>query len=352
MWIFFKRLFNVGKAKAHAKLDKVEDPVALTEQSIKDLKQDLAESMKSLAEMKALAIRTKRDVQQAHRAADQYEQRAMQFIGKAEQGDITMDEADRYALKALGQKDQILRVSSANEQNLRAYENMIRKLEIDIQKIRTQINTWEGELKTLKVRSRLSETSRRLNERMSSLSKNSMSDMLDDMKMKVEEQEALAQSYEDIAINDSGSLKCQCQRDSTEEKPSFACGDTDPLSCNDYQVNDGCGLGNLCTIKRGRFPSCPGVAACGETITNSCGEVCSVGGACDDPIVACTDTTWEPSESSTCSGETFTQTSNCGTSRSQIGTKDCSVSPPPACTKICLPGEGLCSDCTCKRACV
>ena len=204
MWIFFKRLFNVGKAKAHAKLDKVEDPVALTEQSIKDLKQDLAESMKSLAEMKALAIRTKRDVQQAHRAADQYEQRAMQFIGKAEQGDITMDEDDRYALKALSQKDQILRVSSANEQNLRAYENMIRKLELDVQKIRTQINTWEGELKTLKVRSRLSETSRRLNERMSSISNNSMSNMLEDMKMKVEEQEALAQSYEDVATLDDG----------------------------------------------------------------------------------------------------------------------------------------------------
>lgn len=199
MWIFFKRLLNVGKAKAHAKLDKVQDPVALTEQAIKDLKQDLAESMKSLAEMKALAIRTKRDVQQAHRAADQYEQRAMQFIAKAEQGDITMDEADRYALKALAQKDQILRVSSANEQNLQAYENMIRKLEIDIQKIRTQINTWEGELKTLKVRSRLSETSRRLNERMSSIGNSSMSTMLEDMKMKVEEQEALAQSYEDVA---------------------------------------------------------------------------------------------------------------------------------------------------------
>ncbi len=203
MWIFFKRLFNVGKAKAHAKLDKVEDPVAITEQAIKDLKQDLAESMKSLAEMKALAIRTKRDVQQAHRAAGQYEQRAMQFISKAEQGDITMDEADRYALKALAQKDQILRVSSANEQNLSAYENMIRKLEIDVQKIRTQINTWEGELKTLKVRSRLSETSRRLNERMSSLGKSSMSNMLEDMKMKVEEQEALAQSYEEVNSEDN-----------------------------------------------------------------------------------------------------------------------------------------------------
>lgn len=52
MWIFFKRILNLGKAKAHEKLDKIQDPVALTEQSIKDLKQDLAESMKSLAEMK------------------------------------------------------------------------------------------------------------------------------------------------------------------------------------------------------------------------------------------------------------------------------------------------------------
>ncbi|AFM04466.1 phage shock protein A (IM30), suppresses sigma54-dependent transcription [Bernardetia litoralis DSM 6794] len=198
MWIFFKRLFRIGKTKAHSKLDKVEDPVALTEQSIKDLKQDLAESMKSLAEMKALAIRTKRDVNKEHRAANQYEQRAMQFLTKAEKGDITEQEADNYAIKALAQKDQILRVSSANEQNLRAYENMIRKLEIDIQKIRTQINTWEGELKTLKVRSRLSETSRRLNERMSSISNSSMSNMLEDMKTKVEEQEALAQSYEDV----------------------------------------------------------------------------------------------------------------------------------------------------------
>ncbi len=204
MWIFFKRLFKIGKTKAHAKLDKVEDPVALTEQSIKDLKHDLSESMKSLAEMKALAIRTKRDVQQSHRAANQYEQRAIQFITKGKKGDITTEEADSYATKALGQKNQILRVSSANEQNLRAYENMIRKLEVDIQKIRTQINTWEGELKTLKVRSRLSETSRRLNERMSSISNNSMNNMLEDMKTKVEEQEALAQSYEDIAnTNDS-----------------------------------------------------------------------------------------------------------------------------------------------------
>lgn len=129
-----------------------------------------------------------------------------------------------------------------------------------------------------------------------------------------------------IAIDSGGDIKCQCQRDKTLEKPSFACGDQDPQSCVDYEVNDGCGLGNLCTIKRGKFPTCPKVAACDESVTNSCGEVCSVGPPCG---ISCTDTTWTADESTVCSGEVFTQTSNCGATRTAIGTKDCSSSSSP-----------------------
>ncbi|WP_034730691.1 hypothetical protein [Bacteriovorax sp. Seq25_V] len=156
-----------------------------------------------------------------------------------------------------------------------------------------------------------------------------------------------------LAVEIGGEIKCQCQRDKTLEKPSFACGDTDPQSCVDYQVNDGCGLGNLCTIKRGKFPTCPGVAACGETITNSCGEVCSQGAACG----TCTDTSWTEDPSTVCMGDVFTQVSNCGSTRSAVGTKDCSSSPPdssllcpavkPYCNKAyqeCKCGRWVCSD--------
>ena len=38
---FFKRLFKIGQAEAHSALDKLEDPIKLTEQGIRDLKQDL-----------------------------------------------------------------------------------------------------------------------------------------------------------------------------------------------------------------------------------------------------------------------------------------------------------------------
>ena len=46
-------------------------------------------------------------------------------------------------------------------------------------------------------------------------------------------------------------------------------------------------------------------------------------GPCSGAV--CTDTTWSPSKSSVCSGESFTQTSNCGNIRTQQGTKDCGV---------------------------
>ncbi|ABW65875.1 hypothetical protein [Desulfosudis oleivorans] len=56
---------------------------------------------------------------------------------------------------------------------------------------------------------------------------------------------------------------------------------------------------------------------------------------CDDtaPVVededeVCVDTTWTPARSTVCSGESFTQTSNCGNTRTKTGTKTC----VPTCT--------------------
>lgn len=157
-----------------------------------------------------------------------------------------------------------------------------------------------------------------------------------------------------IAIEEfGGQLKCQCQRDKTIEAPSFACGQIDTNSCTDYLVNDGCGLGNKCTIKRGNYPACPRVAACGESVTNSCGEICSVGAPCSNN--QCTDNSWTPAVSTICEGLTFSQTSNCGASRTEIGTKDCSAPGgggsscgSPCSRKFkyekCCGGRRICSD--------
>ena len=102
----FRRLFKIGQAEANSAVDKLEDPIKMTEQGIRDLKNDLSSALQAMAEVKALAIRSKNDAEkEADRAAD-YEKKAVLLLKKAESGEITMEEADRLASECLVSKDQ------------------------------------------------------------------------------------------------------------------------------------------------------------------------------------------------------------------------------------------------------
>ena len=64
----FARLFKVGQAQAHNIVDKLEDPIKLTEQGIRDLKTDLQGAMQGLAEVKGIAIRLGKESEEARTA--------------------------------------------------------------------------------------------------------------------------------------------------------------------------------------------------------------------------------------------------------------------------------------------
>ena len=68
----FKRIFKMGEAEAHSAVDKLENPIKMTEQGIRDLKKDLDKSLHALAEVKAMAIRSKNDVQTFQNKAKDY----------------------------------------------------------------------------------------------------------------------------------------------------------------------------------------------------------------------------------------------------------------------------------------
>jgi phage shock protein A len=72
---FFQRLFKMGEAEAHAAIDKLENPIRLTEQGIRDLKNDLDKSLQALAEVKAMSIRSKNEASSYKNKAADYEKR-------------------------------------------------------------------------------------------------------------------------------------------------------------------------------------------------------------------------------------------------------------------------------------
>jgi phage shock protein A len=201
----FKRLFKIGEAEAHAAIDKMENPIKLTEQGIRDLKKDLDKALQSLAEVKAMAIRSKNDMIQNKNKADNYESKAIQLLKKAEAGEIDPAEADRLATEALTKKEEAMGQSARAKEEKERMDASIAKLEQNIRHLRSNISKWENELKTLKARDKVNSATKNLNKQLASIDSTSTVSMLEKMKDKVEQDEALAQSYGEIA-NESRSV--------------------------------------------------------------------------------------------------------------------------------------------------
>ncbi|MDW3197403.1 MAG: PspA/IM30 family protein [Cytophagales bacterium] len=195
----FKRMFKMGEAEAHSALDKLENPIKLTEQGIRDLKKDLDASLKALAEVKAMAIRAKNDVQTNMSKAKDYENKAMLLLKKAQSGEMEASDADRLATEALSRKEEFTAALTQSKNEQDRFENNVSQLDGKVKKLRAEISKYENELRTLKARVKVSEATAKVNKQMAQIDSSSTVSMLERMKDKVAQQEALAEAYGDIA---------------------------------------------------------------------------------------------------------------------------------------------------------
>lgn len=195
----FKRLFKIGQAETNSAIDQMEDPIKMTEQGIRDMKEDLDKSLEALAQVKALAIRAKNDQDEYQNKADDYQNKAIVILKKAHKQEMDSAEADRLAKEALLQKEaseqQVIR---AKEESAK-FDNNVAQLQKSIQTIKGNIGNWENELKTLKARVKVSNATKSLNKQMAQLDSTGTVSMLERMKEKVAQEEALAEAYGDIA---------------------------------------------------------------------------------------------------------------------------------------------------------
>ncbi|MHA7055942.1 PspA/IM30 family protein [Aquimarina sp. M1] len=196
---FFKRLFKIGEAEANSAIDKMEDPIKMTEQGIRDMKVDLEKSLEALAQVKALAIRSKNDTEEFATKAEDYEQKAMLILKKSQSGDLETSEADRLAKEALIKKEESLQHVTRGKDETEKFEGSVSQLEKNVEEIKQNISKWENELKTLKARVKVSAATKNVNKQMAEIDSSSTVSMLERMKDKVNQEEALAEAYGDIA---------------------------------------------------------------------------------------------------------------------------------------------------------
>ncbi|WP_027419416.1 PspA/IM30 family protein [Crocinitomix catalasitica] len=195
----FRRLFRIGSAEANSMVDKLEDPIKMTEQGIRDLKGDLGKALEALAEVKALAIRARNDAESDTEKAKDYEKKAVLLLKRAEKGEISMEEADRLASECLVQKESNMANATTNRNNQVKFEASVAKLDGNIKNLKKNVQRYEVELKTLRARAKVSSATKNINKQLADIDSSSTVSMLERMKEKVAQEEALAESYGEIA---------------------------------------------------------------------------------------------------------------------------------------------------------
>lgn len=217
----FQRLFSVGKAEVHSAIDKFEDPIKMTEQGIRDLKNDLNSAMTNLAEVKGQAIRLRKQAEDNKKASADWERKAMVLLQKAQSGDLDAGEADRLATEALSRKSEADSRISQFEQDAEMQEDMATKLQSQVEKLKSTIATHENELISLRARAKTAAATKKINKQLAKVDSSGTIAMLERMKERVEEDESLSQAYGEIA-GESKSVD-----DEIDAALSTSSGDTD-----------------------------------------------------------------------------------------------------------------------------
>ena len=194
-----QRLFKIGQSEAHAAVNQLEDPIKLTEQGLRDLRQDLDKALHGLAEVKAMAIRARNEAEGYRTKAADYESKAVLLLQRAHKGDLDLGEADRLATEALLKKAENEAHAARSAQDQAKFEQSAAQVDQSMQTLKATIGQWENELKTLKARVMVSTATATINKQLAQLDSSGTVALLERMKEKVAVQEALGEAYGEIA---------------------------------------------------------------------------------------------------------------------------------------------------------
>lgn len=197
----FKRLLKIGQAEIHALVDMMEDPISLSEQGIRDMKKQLSETTESSAKVRATIIRTENHIHEKEKEATELAEKAKLALTKVQDGELAAAQGEKLASEALLTKKRILEETQTLREEINEHESKRDEINTHIEVLKFNIAKWEKELTTLRAKQKVNEAASLANKQMATIDSNSTLDMLQRVKRKVANGEAIAEAYAEIAKN-------------------------------------------------------------------------------------------------------------------------------------------------------
>ena len=164
---FWFRLRRLVGAEAHGAVARLEDPVKLAEAGVRDLRANLTEAVTSLARIKGVAIRLRREQGEAQERASDLRRKAVALVQRGRSGELSEAEADRLAAR----------------------------LQTRIEELRRMVGGYEDDLLTLRARAATAVSVKKINRHLAGAEVSDTVALLEGMRGRVAEEEALAEAY-------------------------------------------------------------------------------------------------------------------------------------------------------------
>ena len=183
----FKKFWKFLNTEGHAAVDKIQDPIKTTENAIRELRENYEQALQSKAEIIAHQIRSQKENDKAKQNLAEWQRKYKQLTDTNAQPELIKSTAVR--IKSLQNN------LSVTEKNCLIQTNNVAAIQKTTDDLWAKIKKYEDDLKILRTRHVTAKATLKIQKELSGINADGAISLLEDMKLKVEKEEALALEY-------------------------------------------------------------------------------------------------------------------------------------------------------------
>lgn len=178
--------------------DEIRVPIQAVEAAIAELETSLEQATAGLSEVKSVVVDLDRQCQEQSLLAADYEKRARQALEERQAGRLDADEARTRATRAMTLREQANDRLSGLRAETEGRRATADAMQARVESLKREIAGHQNELVTLRARARTAQSMEKINRRLAGMDPNDALGALEQVRHRVEANEAMAHAYGEV----------------------------------------------------------------------------------------------------------------------------------------------------------
>ncbi len=194
----WERVSRIFKAEANSAVDTLEDPVKISQQILRDLRDNLQEAINGTAEIKATVVGHRAGEIENRAKATEWEKKANEILDRIESKQITEEVGNRLATDCLSYYQAFIKKADDLKALGDREEKAAQMMEAKVEEIQARIAETESKAASIASRAKTAQAQEKVAKTLSSVDTDGLMNTLNRMEEKTKAAEFRAQAYAEV----------------------------------------------------------------------------------------------------------------------------------------------------------